>query len=160
MLEFIEDLGVIAYGKNGNRRRHWKMLCICGIEMIVPSNNIKSANTTQCKQCANAASAKIKASNACKLFTEKAINVHGKNFDYGSVLYTNSYTHVSLYCNTCSTVFEQTPHSHLQGSGCPSCAINGFNKNKPAILCFHFCSKAKFAVSLNPAWLICPFHCN
>ena len=30
--------------------------------------------------------------------------------------------------------FPQTPDTHLKGSGCPSCAVTGFDRNKPGTL--------------------------
>ena len=71
MLTFIEDLGVIEYGNKGNRRRHWKMQCDCGDILTIPTNNVKSGNTTKCKLCANRASAKDAIVEAAAQFSLK-----------------------------------------------------------------------------------------
>lgn len=57
-------------------------------------------------------------------FIEDAIKVHGDKYDYTSVEYINSDTHVNILCKTCGTTFEQKPNSHLHGRGCPICGID------------------------------------
>lgn len=54
-------------------------------------------------------------------FIEKAIAVHGNEYDYSKVDYTNSYTKVCIVCPKHGD-FWQTPHNHLKGKGCPICA--------------------------------------
>lgn len=48
-------------------------------------------------------------------------SVHGDNYKYGLVDYVNTGTKVSIICFK-HGVFEQAPHSHLSGAGCPNCA--------------------------------------
>ena len=43
-----------------------------------------------------------------------------KDYDYSKVNYINNETKVVITCSEHGD-FEQTPHSHLQGSGCPIC---------------------------------------
>ena len=59
-------------------------------------------------------------------FIELARKVHGDKFNYDEVIYVNSVTKVKIKCNKCGNVFEQTPHDHLSGYGCPFCV--GRNK--------------------------------
>lgn len=54
-------------------------------------------------------------------FIKKARKVHGTKYTYDRVLYKNSTTHVIITCGTHGD-FEQTPHGHLKGQGCPKCA--------------------------------------
>ena len=53
-------------------------------------------------------------------FIEKAREVHGNNYDYDLVNYEHVHKKVTIICNKHGT-FNQTPGSHLGGSGCPEC---------------------------------------
>ena len=64
-------------------------------------------------------SGKVKKTN--EQFTEQARLVHGSKYDYSDIEYKNTDTKVKIYCFGCNTSFDQTPDSHLQGSGCPRC---------------------------------------
>lgn len=55
-------------------------------------------------------------------FIEKARKVHGELYDYSNVTYKHSKAKVLIKCNKCGYLFEQTPNSHLRGSGCPNCS--------------------------------------
>lgn len=55
-------------------------------------------------------------------FIEDAIEVHGYAWDYSKVQYVNSGTKVIIICNVHKKEFEQTPASHLKGSGCGECS--------------------------------------
>lgn len=53
-------------------------------------------------------------------FITKAIALHGDRYDYSQVIYHRSNRKVIIGCNI-HGLFEQTPNSHLMGSGCPKC---------------------------------------
>ena len=53
-------------------------------------------------------------------FIKKAKKVHGGLYEYGKVDYKNNTTPVEIFCKV-HGYFDQTPSSHLQGSGCPKC---------------------------------------
>lgn len=55
-------------------------------------------------------------------FIKDAKNVHGSKYDYSKVNYTNNHTKVTITCRKHGD-FEQTPNSHLNGRGCPKCAM-------------------------------------
>jgi len=58
-------------------------------------------------------------------FIAHAIAKHGEGrYDYSMVKYVNSATKVTLKCNKCGYIFEQTANGHIQGRGCPRCAGN------------------------------------
>ncbi len=63
-------------------------------------------------------------------FIEKARLVHGDKYDYSLVEYVSVITKVKIICNKHKTMFEQTPNSHLSGSGCPKCGIELNAKSK------------------------------
>lgn len=60
-----------------------------------------------------------------KLTTEEWINKarikHGDNYDYSKVKYNGTRGYVTIVCPEHGE-FWQTPNSHIQGSGCPSCS--------------------------------------
>ena len=53
-------------------------------------------------------------------FVRKARKIHGNKYDYSKVNYRNSYTRVVITCPNHGE-FEQDPHAHLNGHGCPEC---------------------------------------
>jgi len=66
-------------------------------------------------------------------FKAKARKVHGDTYNYDKVEYVSNKQKVIITCKEHGD-FEQIPYTHLRGSGCPSCAVHGFDKSKPAIL--------------------------
>lgn len=59
--------------------------------------------------------------NTTEKFIVKAVLVHNIQYDYSNVVYVDSKSKVIITCKKHGN-FEQTPSSHLQGSGCPDCA--------------------------------------
>lgn len=53
---------------------------------------------------------------------KEMIAVHGTKYDYSRVKYKNAHAKVEILCAEHGT-FEQSPHSHLRGEGCPSCGF-------------------------------------
>lgn len=68
-----------------------------------------------------------------KEFIEKANKVHNNKYDYSLVEYKNSKSKITIICPIHGE-FQQTPISHIKGSGCASCMACGFDINKPAYL--------------------------
>lgn len=73
-----------------------------------------------CAACAVEESAKARTMPQQE-FLEKAEKVHGEKYDYSKVDYRNSKVSVTIGCKSCGNVFQQTPNSHLRGSGCDPC---------------------------------------
>lgn len=59
--------------------------------------------------------------SSVKDFVEKALELHGDNYDYSRVDYKGSTSKVDLFCNKHKTVFSMRPGNHLAGQGCPTC---------------------------------------
>lgn len=55
-------------------------------------------------------------------FIKKANDIHNNKYVYDDVVYVNNRTPVKIYCPIHGW-FEQTPHEHLSGCGCPQCAL-------------------------------------
>lgn len=57
-------------------------------------------------------------------FIRRSIEKHGdEHYGYHLVNYINCDTNIEIYCNICNKSFQQTPSSHLSGSGCTDCGI-------------------------------------
>jgi hypothetical protein len=67
-------------------------------------------------------------------FIEKAITVHGDVYNYSLVEYKHHATKVRIVCFDHGE-FEQTPNSHLNGRGCPTCGRISSNKNRMVKTC-------------------------
>lgn len=50
------------------------------------------------------------------------IEIHGNIYDYKNVIYKNREEKISIICDVHGE-FKQRPHNHIEGSGCPKCAI-------------------------------------
>ena len=66
-------------------------------------------------------------------FISQITNIHGNKFNYDKVIYTGIKNKIIIICPIHGE-FIQTAENHLVGSGCPSCAKNGFQPSKPAYL--------------------------
>lgn len=85
-----------------------------------------------CPLCAHRHAANSRAGNT-EGFIVKAISIHGKRYSYEKTKYHRSGVPVIITCNDHGD-FKQQPNNHLHGSGCPSCAKNGFSPNMPSFL--------------------------
>lgn len=121
---FINDCYKIHGKKYGysmviyvNNRTKVRIICpIHGVFEQEPSAHLKGSG---CPVCAGLAIAKSK-TQTTEEFIKKARLVHGNRFEYSFVDYKGSKTKVLIICPI-HGVFEQTPHNHLQGCGCPVC---------------------------------------
>ena len=75
-------------------------------------------------------------------FIEKAKNLHGDRFDYAKVRYVNAHTKCDIVCRT-HGVFQQAPHNHLRGKGCPRCNESKGEKQVSELL-------AKYDLTFDP----------
>lgn len=53
-------------------------------------------------------------------FIDRAIEVHANKYSYLLAAYTSTDNKVKIICSK-HGIFEQAPHSHLNGNGCPEC---------------------------------------
>lgn len=75
-------------------------------------------------------------------FVEKAIKIHGYNYDYTLVNYINNSTEVLIICKKCGKVFSQKPIKHLVGHGCRFCKIKKIADSQ-RMSCSEFISRAQ-----------------
>jgi hypothetical protein len=96
-----------------------------------PANHIRDAG---CSKCGDESAALIR-TRTTKEFTQEAKEVHGSLYDYSKVAYKTSHVHVEIICLVHGS-FWQSPVNHVRGnkSGCPGCALSGYDQTKPGSL--------------------------
>jgi hypothetical protein len=58
-------------------------------------------------------------------FKERAIEIHGDKYDYSQVEYKGFKRKVTIKCNKCGHIFQQTPNGHIgKQGGCPKCRFS------------------------------------
>ena len=100
---------------------------------------------------------------------EKFRKVHGNKYNYDKVIFTKTTNNVIITCPIHGD-FEQTPHAHLKGQGCPKCGVEKRAKLKTLNTDIFVkrakeiygdtidYSKAHYVNSRTPINLICPIH--
>jgi Zn finger protein HypA/HybF involved in hydrogenase expression len=102
------------YSKVNYKGNKEKVEIICrehGSFFQTPNNHLRGQECSSCK----------------KIDTEKFINrsniKHKEKYNYDKTRYINMSTKVKIICDKHGE-FEQIPHSHLYGIGCPNCKIS------------------------------------
>ena len=93
---------------------HTKVKIICkkhGCFYQTPNSHLRGS---KCSKCSGIF--KFTVNN----FIERAINKHGKKYDYSKVKYKNTHNKVKIICPI-HGVFEQNINNHINGQGCPKC---------------------------------------
>lgn len=90
-----------------------------------PYNHIRGFG---CRMCGTEAASK-KRFRSTKEFIEEAQVVHNDTYDYSKVKYVSAKKNITITCKIHGD-FEQTPDSHLRGSGCSLCSriSSGLNR--------------------------------
>jgi len=104
------------YGRCNYTASHTKVEITCPVHggfLQKPCNHL---NGSGCPDCAP--NKKLTRT----IFIKKAQRVHGGKYNYDSVKYINSMTKVEIVCNTHGS-FNMKPNDHLNGHGCPDCAV-------------------------------------
>lgn len=98
---------------------------------IMPYNLYSGSGCLKCARKHGAA----KISNRCgKTIIKRIEKIHPNKFNFDRLIYTNATEKIEVGCKKCGNYFRATSNSLLYGSGCPSCAVYGFDPMKPAIL--------------------------
>ena len=85
-----------------------------------------------CPSCGCESTAQ-KLSYSLERFLQDAKAMHGDRYDYSRVNYVAAQEKVEIICSEHGS-FWQSPINHSRGSGCPGCAVSGFDQTKPATL--------------------------
>lgn len=65
-------------------------------------------------------------------FIKRARIVHGYKYDYSFVEYETARQYVKIRCTVHDHIFEQAPHTHLNGKGCALCRNDKLAKERSA----------------------------
>jgi hypothetical protein len=96
-----------------------------------PVNHIRDIGCSKCSHT----NAGFERRLTTEEFIERARLVHGNKYDYSKVTYAKAIEKVEIICPEHGS-FWQAPAAHIMGSnsGCPGCAISGFDQTKPGVL--------------------------
>ena len=125
----------------------------------IPASHLISQGCPTCRY--------IKSSSKCRMkqddFINRATEVHDGKYDYSKVNYKNTDTKVIIGCPMHGD-FEQSPHHHLKGIGCPICGSNTYDTEefiRKARLKHgdkYDYSKTKYTGKKNKVIITCPIH--
>ena len=62
-------------------------------------------------------------------FQKKAKEIHGDDYIYKEDSYVNTKEKMWITHKECGNMFQQTPHNHLSGQGCPKCCYKNRQNN-------------------------------
>lgn len=133
--DFIERANAIHnnkfdYSKTNYINNKTKVIIKCithGEFLQLPSNHLRGR---QCKKCSIIIQNQRKKSNT-DIFIQKAKNIHNDKYDYSKVQYIKAIIPVTIICPIDGHgPFEQTPHTHLNGSGCYKCGKKSSNTSQ------------------------------
>lgn len=136
---FLEE-AELAHGKKYDYSQvkyvnaHKKVKIICPAHGVFEQRPVNHVRGIGCSKCSD-----IVAGDKRRLTTEEFIDeakqVHGDKYDYSKVNYTKFLEKVEIICREHGP-FWQSAVSHVKGSksGCPGCAVSGFDQTKPGIL--------------------------
>jgi len=96
----------------------------CGFEFPqMPSTHLRGSGCPNCSIINNGK----RCLKTDEQFITDAKNIHGYEYDYSQVEYNGAFSNVTL-THICGFEFEQTPHNHLAGQGCPKCCNKNYSK--------------------------------
>ena len=118
---------IIISPDNSYINAHTKIKFICKKHGMFITKPYYLLQGHKCPLCGNE-EVSNKLSLTCEDFIKKAKDIHGDKYDYSKVVYVNCETKVFIICPKHGDFF-QTPHSHLNGSGCPICNSSHLERN-------------------------------
>ena len=107
------------YSKVEYKHSQEKVRIVCSLHGEFDQTPTSHLQGSGCHKCATEARA-LSRTLSTEDFISGARAVHGDKFDYTQVEYKSSQEKVKIVCSLHGE-FDQTPASHLQGSGCPKC---------------------------------------
>lgn len=113
------DYSLVEYKTN---KISVKIICIKHGEFLMrPDSHL---NGQGCKWC-GVEKRSVECMKSTKSFIDECVIIHGKKFDYSTVVYLGPNEKIKIKCNKCNYIFEQTSGNHLYNEqGCPKCSNN------------------------------------
>jgi len=104
------DYSLVNYKNN---KIQIEIICsIHGIFLQRPSDHLSGCKCPYCYGTPKKTNDQIK---------KDFLKIHNNQYDYSLVDYNGVFTKIKIKCTKCNNIFEQTPHDHLKGQGCPKC---------------------------------------
>jgi hypothetical protein len=103
-----------------------RIIIICNIHGVFEQTANEHLQGRDCNKCGVLSSANIKRKCAEK-FIQEAKNIHNDKYDYSLIDYKTARLKIKICCEKHGE-FEQTPDSHLRGTGCPKCCQAQYSK--------------------------------
>jgi len=133
--QFIKEAEAIfknrfSYELAEYKSAHEKIMIICkdhGPFLIRANDHLHGKSCNLCANLIRAKRASETKKKSVAMFIEQAISIHGERYDYSRTLYYGANKKVNIICGTHGE-FLQIAHSHLDGSGCPSCSKSSISK--------------------------------
>jgi hypothetical protein len=101
-----------------NSRINVDIICKLHGKFSIKANSHLNGNG--CPICGREKCRKNKILNYSKNLIKTFIKVHGDRYDYSKVIYTNNISKICIICSKHGEFFQDS-HTHIKGSGCPSC---------------------------------------
>ena len=98
---------------------HTKVTIICPVHGVFEQTPNKHLSKKGCSKCGFISRCNLVKSDT-NTFVNKAKKIHGDKYGYSEVEYIGKENKIKIICNK-HGIFEQTPHNHLAGNGCPIC---------------------------------------
>lgn len=125
------------YDKKTFKNMSSKMRIFCKKHKIwfeqTPKNHVHSTNPTKCPICAKE-QVISKNRQTFQDFKKKAMTIHNNKYEYFEEGFVNATKKVKIRCKKCDIIFQQTPHSHLTGKGCPYCKTSKMEEKTRLLL--------------------------
>eukprot|EP01084_Bolivina_argentea_P114354 203603_1 len=123
--EFVEKANLVHnnlydYSKTSYKHSETKITIICPAHGEYEQTPKAHLNGQGCFECGLHKRGNSRR-KSCTEFIQEANKFHNNLYDYSKVKYKNNRTKVIIICPEHSE-FEQAPHLHLIGNGCPKCA--------------------------------------
>lgn len=110
----IKHFNFYIYPSDQTKLTSYKVQIICPNHGEFIQNSYDHLRGSGCPQCSNVKKLNIDS------FINKAFLKHNNSYNYNNTVYINYETKVKIECPIHGE-FEQTPHTHLAGGGCPNC---------------------------------------
>ena len=115
-----------SYDKFAYVNAHTRSIITCPIHGDFEQSPTNHLNGNGCPKCHQDKLKNLFSSNSDE-FIKKSNKIHHNFYSYDKVSYVNNTTKVIITCPIHGD-FEQEPHNHLQGKGCPQCNFSHLEK--------------------------------